>query len=240
MTDTKTLREYCSMFIRPAQWRATVVLVASTVLMITWKCFGSADFYRQHLAPTLLVLEDVDFTAAAYNFLSSLLLLGAIPALIVTGLFREPLSDYGVRWGDLRKAAQVLLILLPVFLLAAYVGTRGPEVRKFYPLNPSADRAFVPHAVLFFSFYVGWEFHFRGFLQNGLRDVLGETNAILIQTMASTLLHIGTPTMETYMAIVAGIMWGVIMCWTRSLLAGLILHFSLGIFADYFLLFHGN
>ena len=98
----------------------------------------------------------------------------------------------------------------------------------------------MPHAILFLSFYVGWEFHFRGFLQNGLRDVLGETNAILIQTMASTLLHIGTPTMETYMAIVAGIMWGVIMYWTRSLLAGLILHFSLGIFADYFLLFHSN
>ena len=130
MNDTKTLREYCAVLIQPGQRRATVVLLASTVLMITWKIFGSADFYRQHLAPTLLVFDDVDFTAAAYNFLSSLLLLGVIPSLIVTGLFREPLSDYGVRWGDLRKAAQVLLILLPLFFLAAYVGTRGPEIRK--------------------------------------------------------------------------------------------------------------
>jgi membrane protease YdiL (CAAX protease family) len=169
-----------------------------------------------------------------------LLLLGAIPALIVTCLFRESLADYGVCGGDLRKAAWVLLILLPVCLVAAYVGTRDPRLREFYPLNPSADRAFALHSILFLCFYAGWEFHFRGFLQNGLRASLGDANAILVQTMASTLLHIGTPTVETYMAIIAGIVWGVIMYWTRSLLAGLILHFSLGIFADYFLLFYGN
>ena len=51
--------------------------------------------------------------------------------------------------------------------------------------------------------------------------------------MASTLLHIGKPAVETYSAIAGGIVWGIVAYRTRSLLAGLLLHFLLGISLDW-------
>ena len=69
-------------------------------------------------------------------------------------------------------------------------------------------------------FYLGWEFHFRGFLQFGLGGRLGPVNAILIQVMASSLLHIGKPPIETFAAIGGGVLWGVIAYRTQSLPSG--------------------
>ena len=59
-----------------------------------------------------------------------------------------------------------------------------------------------------FKYYLGWEFFFRGFMQFGLRGALGDWNAILVQTLASCLIHIGKPAGEIYGAIVAGLLWG--------------------------------
>ncbi|MEE8452049.1 MAG: CPBP family intramembrane glutamic endopeptidase [Thermoguttaceae bacterium] len=107
-----------------------------------------------------------------------------------------------------------------------------------YPVNKSAANSpamFGLHACTYALFYPGWEFHFRGFLQFGLRGRLGLINAILIQVMASSLLHIGKPPAETFAAIGGGVVWGVIAHRTQSLLPGLLQHFLLGIALDYFI-----
>ena len=84
-------------------------------------------------------------------------------------------------------------------------------------------------------FYLGWEFYFRGFMQMGLRESLGDVNALLVQVMASTLLHIGKPGAETFGAIFGGILWGILVYRTRSLLSGLVQHALLGLALDWFL-----
>ena len=84
-------------------------------------------------------------------------------------------------------------------------------------------------------FYMGWEFYFRGFLLFGLRDSLGAVNAVLVQTLASALLHIGSPAAESFGAVLAGLLWGVLALQTRSLLSGLGQHFLLGIALDAFI-----
>ena len=69
-------------------------------------------------------------------------------------------------------------------------------MRGHYPINPSAGKSpamFTIHAATYLVFYAGWEFHFRGFLQVGLRDRIGGVNALLVQVLASGLLHIGRP-----------------------------------------------
>jgi len=123
-------------------------------------------------------------------------------------------------------------VLVPVFLLAAYLASTDPQILSKFPINPQAGSSpamFAGHAATYFLFYVGWEFYFRGFLLFGLRDSLGATNAVLIQTAASALLHIGGPASETFGAILGGLLWG---GQTKSLLSGLVQHFLLGIALD--------
>lgn len=221
--------------LRPPQRRATLILLSSTVLMLTWRYFASPDFLAGRLAGHG---SDGRVAGAIGSFVASFVLLGVIPAAVVKLLLRERLADYGLRgsmtWKTWAAAAQ----LVPLFILVAYGASRTPAILEKFPINPRAtDSAtlFALHAATYLLFYVGWEFHFRGFLLCGLRPTIGDANAILVQTMASALLHIGSPAGETFGAIAAGLLWGLLAIRTGSLLPGLVQHFLLGIALDVFI-----
>jgi uncharacterized protein len=223
---------------RGPQGRASVVMLVSLLLLITWWYFGSPDFYHKHLAGRLTLWNDPALTAGAYLFAATFVLFGLVPALIVKLVFRERLADYGVRLGNVPLTCRSLLILVPIMLSIAWLSARDPAVRAYYPLNRSAGLSpgmFGFHAATYLLFYLGWEFHFRGFLQHGLRETMGDWQAILVQIAASTLAHLGRPAAETYAAIGAGLLWGVLAFRTRSLLSGLLQHALLGIALDYFI-----
>jgi len=220
---------------RGEQVKPTVILLSSTSLMLAWKYFGSPEFYRAHFSLWPISGADPDAAAAIYSFGLCFLLLGIVPVLIVKRLFRESLADYGVQLGNRARTVRTFLMLAPVFVLIAYLSSRDVSVLTEYPVNKIAGKMFGLHACTYALFYLGWEFHFRGFLQFGLQGRTGLVNAILIQVMASSLLHIGKPPLETFAAIGGGILWGVIAYRTRSLLSGLLQHLLLGIALDYFI-----
>ena len=237
MDQRETARPVVEAFVGE-QFKPTVILLTSSVLMLVWKYFGSPEYYREHLAPWALWGEDTDAAAAIYSFGLCFLLLGVVPMLIVKLLFRERLADYGVQLGNRIRTLRCFLMLAPVFVLIAFFSASDASVLTEYPINKSAGKSptmFGVHACTYMLFYLGWEFHFRGFLQFGLRGRLGLVNAILIQVMASSLLHIGKPPLETFAAIGGGVLWGVVAHRTQSLLAGLMQHFLLGIAVDYFI-----
>ncbi|MBN2474841.1 MAG: CPBP family intramembrane metalloprotease [Pirellulales bacterium] len=221
---------------RGDQLKPTIVLSTSVLLMLTWKYFGSPETYRDHLASWLPAGANEAAGAAAYSFVAAFLLLGVVPVLIVKLAFRERLADYGVQGGDRRGTILSFLILAPCFMLVAYLSSGDPAIRAEYPVNRSAGLSppmFAFHACTYALYYLGWEFHFRGFLQFGLRGKLGDVNALWVQVMASSLLHIGKPSMETFGAIAGGVLWGALAYRTRSLLSGLLQHFLLGITLDW-------
>jgi hypothetical protein len=125
---------------------------------------------------------------------------------------------------------------------------------------------FVGHfAAYFFLYYVPWEFFFRGFLlfpfalaaesafvpakANGPahdesppvsdRYATVVAAAVLFQTIPSTLLHFGHPLSELASAVVAGIVFGLLAWKTRSILPGLVLHASIGLGTDLFIVLKG-
>jgi membrane protease YdiL (CAAX protease family) len=75
----------------------------------------------------------------------------------------------------------------------------------------------------------------RADVQCGLRDEMGDWNAILVQTLASSILHIGKPLGETFGAVLGGLVWGVIAFRSRSLLVPLLTHWVLGLSLDLFI-----
>lgn len=221
---------------RGRQLKPTVVLLVSPVLLITWKYFGSHEYYREQLSPRLSLWEDPTVPAAVYSFLTSFLLLAVVPALIVKLVFREKLADYGVQLGLRGRTVRSFLLLAPLFLLSAYVASHDPQILAHYPINRSAGASasmFAFHASTYLLFYMGREFYFRGFLQFGLRDSVGLANAVLIQVLVSVLFHLGKPAPETYASIVSSLLWGILAFRTRSLWSGLLQHFLLGLSLDW-------
>jgi len=226
----------------PENRKPAVVLLLTPFLLTTFKYYGSKAFYLSHLAGRFAAFGEVGRTAELYQFLSAFLLLGLIPALVTRFGFREPLRTCGLQWGDVGYSFKALLVMLPLAVLAAYPSAQSPEFMAEYPFNKEAGRSageFIGHAAAYLLYYLGWEFFFRGFLQHGLCDRFGPGNAILVQTVASCLIHIGKPASEIYGSILAGLVWGFIVFRARSLWAVLLIHWTLGVALDYFICFHG-
>lgn len=236
----------------PMSWRGlfrgealkpTVILLLAPFLLTTFKYYGSTSFYLSGLADQFVLFHDAARTAELWHFGSAFLLLGVLPVLVVKLVFQESLADYGVQRGDTVFGLKALLVLLPVMVALTYPNARVPGFVAEYPFDRgvgSSTAAFVSHAGTYLLYYLGWEFFFRGFMQLGLRGALGDWNAILLQTLASCLIHIGKPAGEIFGAIVAGWLWGYIVFRTRSLWAVLVLHWALGVSLDFFICFTGK
>jgi membrane protease YdiL (CAAX protease family) len=72
-------------------------------------------------------------------------------------------------------------------------------------------------------------------MQFGLRKALGDWNSILIQTLASCLLHIGKPAGEIYGSIIGALIWGIVAFRAQSILFIILLHWFLGVSLDFFI-----
>lgn len=218
--------------------KTTIVLLAATLLGILFRYFGSKPFYFHGVASSFVLDGNRELTAGLYHFGSAFVLFGLVPALIVTLVFREPLAKWGVQAGDLSWGWKAFAVLTPAMIGLSFFASRDPEFLAEYPLNRAAaggPLAFAIHAAAYLAFYVGWEFGFRGFVQFGLRDQLGDWNAILVQTLTSSLLHVGKPFEETAGAVLGGLVWGVVAFRSRSLLVPLLTHWLLGLSLDLFI-----
>ncbi len=227
---------------RTADRKPTVILLSVTVLGAVYRYFGSKAFFLSHLASWLSPGRDADLFGGLYTFGSSFVLFGLVPVLIVKTLFREPLSAYGVALGDWSFGWRVVVFTIPLSLALSFAASRNPEFLVEYPLIRAATGSttvFAGHAAAYLLFYIGWEVAFRGFLQFGLRDAIGDWNAILVQTFGTCLLHIGKPFGETMGAIVGGVVWGIIAYRSRSLLYPILTHWLLGISLDLFIALRG-
>jgi membrane protease YdiL (CAAX protease family) len=220
---------------RGSQFKPTVILLISSPLLLVWKYYFTPDFFA---GPFAAASDDSRVYGAIYHFLGCFVLMGVVPMLVVKLLFRERLADYGVGLGLPIRTLRSFLFFAPIFVLAAYLGSGDQQLQAKFPINPQAGASaamFAMHAITYLLYYVGWEFYFRGFMLHGLRDSIGDANAVLVQVLASSLLHIGGPASETFGAILGGLLWGALAIRTRSILSGLGQHYLLGICLDAFL-----
>ena len=220
--------------------KPTIILLSAPVILTTFRYYGTKDFYLNHFALAFPLLGNGELASVLYTFSSSLILLGLLPALTVKFIFHESFSHYGVRLGDWKFGAKAFLILGPVMVAFTYPSSRMESFVAEYPLYKGAGVSpsiFIVYSLLYLVYYLGWEFFFRGYMQFGLKERLGDANAILVQTLASCLLHIGKPYAEIYASILGGIVWGMVVFRARSLLPVLLLHWLLGISLDAFIVY---
>jgi membrane protease YdiL (CAAX protease family) len=228
------------MFLPQNQFKPVLILFYVLVACSVWKYCSipiTPDSFENHR--TLL------FWLGMYRMIGAFLLFGVIPMGIVRYVFREPLADYGLQPGIPLRTARSFLMASPIIVLIAVLTGHNTAYVDIYPLNemirPQNIRinywTFAIHAVIYTGYYFGWEFLFRGFLQHGLSKQCGVPTAILVQTLASTMLHYGHPGSEVFGSIIAGLVWGILAFRTRSILSGFAQHSLLGIVLDWTLIF---
>jgi membrane protease YdiL (CAAX protease family) len=220
------------------QFKPVVILLYVVTAVSIWKYFSIP-------IPLNSIGSSTGFWLGSYKLFGAFFLFGLVPMLLVKFLFRERLADYGLRFGIPLRTVRSFLLASPFIVLIAVLTGHHPAFYDVYPFNeairPQNFRIgygiFAIHAVLYIGYYFGWEFLFRGFLQHGISERCGAPTAVLVQTLASTMLHYGHPASEVFGSIIAGIVWGTLSFRTKSILSGFGQHALLGIVLDWTLIF---
>lgn len=220
--------------------KPTLILLWTPLILTTWKYYGTKPFYLSHLASKFTLFDNPGLTAEWYTFGMSFFLFGILSLLFIRFILREPLSSYGITFGDWRFSLKAFAVLAPVFALITIPSASDPQFLAEYPLFKGAGAstgAFVEHAFAYLFFYIGWEIYFRGFMQFGLREKFGDWFALLIQVGFSCIVHIGKPDGEIYSSILGALIWGLVAFRSRSLLVPILTHWILGVSLDYYISF---
>lgn len=161
-----------------------------------------------------------------YWFVASFLFYGLLPFLTVLLLPSEKVREYGMGLGDWKLGLKVsgffFVVMIPLVLIFA----RTDAFSNTYPLDPDAVRSwshFWLYEPGYWTYFIAWEFLFRGFLLFGLHKRMGN-HAIWVQLMPFVLMHSGKPELEAFASIVAGIALCVLALRTRSFWYGALLH----------------
>ena len=165
-----------------------------------------------------------------------------IPWLVIRFVFRERIADYGLNFRGILGTSWVYLVMFLCMVgpLALASQTEAFQAKyPFYHILPGEP--FWPRLWIWEMAYVGQffalEFFFRGFMLHGLRQRLG-IYAVFVMTVPYCMIHFGKPMAETFAAIAAGIILGLMSLKTRSIWFGACLHVTVAMSMDFLALWH--
>lgn len=178
------------------------------------------------------------FLYFSFFFLTFLL----IPVLIISLIEKDPLTflnNVGFSLGKIKIGIPIAVIGFPISILVAFIGSKDPKMKQQYPFSKVAcqrlSRFIIFEVTYLFLYYFPYEFIFRGFIFFSLLASFDLVIALSLQTIVSTLYHIGHPNSEIIGALFAGFIFGIIAYVTDSFLYAVIIHASIGISNDIFL-----
>ncbi len=145
-----------------------------------------------------------------------------LPALIILVLFRQPLTAYGLQWGDWREGLLWVVGVTLVMGVILWLVVRLPNMTGYYSAHaPGGTTTIILRSgVELFA----WEFTWRGVLLFGMARVIGPGPAIFLQAVPFAFMHLGKPEIETLTTILGGAGFGFIAWRTRSFLYPWLIH----------------
>lgn len=213
---------------KPAQSRTWFLLFSALVVQ-------AGFWYLATPGPTLLRFATPDIVTALSAIGWSLVFLLLLPALIFR-LVVGRLDGAGLQWGDARFGLRALLgasvVAVPLILLSS----GDASLALTYPWAGAWPGESLTNlliwVVAYFFYYIAFEAFYRGFVLHGAARALGTTQALWLQTIMATLIHLGKPLPELLAAAPASLLFGVLALRSRSVLYPALLHLVIGVTLD--------
>ena len=232
ISQIQTLKEK---YLHGWERQATVILLASALLLMLHRYYTRRSFFRLHFAEYFGGGPLAESYPYYYWFLTTGITLFLVPVLIARFGTTQRLKDYGFQLGHQKLGWRITgaawVLMIPVVILAVIV---YPPFRVKYPLcKVIADswQTFLPYQLAYGVYMFSWEFFFRGFMLFGLERKFGNY-AILIQTIPFAVLHYSKPLPEALGSIIAGVLLGVLALETRTFLYGAAIHWLVAMTMD--------
>jgi len=149
-------------------------------------------------------------------------------ALFIWVVYREPLANFGFRWGDWRRGLLYTAASCAGMALILWFAARTPAMQAFYEGRApnGLGRAIFLNGVELF----GWEFVWRGLALFAFARAFGPGAAIFLQAVPFAYMHLGKPELETLSTIFGGAAFGFIAWRTRSFLYPWLIHWFITVF----------
>jgi membrane protease YdiL (CAAX protease family) len=180
--------------------------------------------------------ENSHFVDKAY-FAFSRILIYAIPPLLFSHfvLGKKP-SELGwklrVDWAHVRVYVALYFLVLPFVWWAS----TQESFDNFYPFfRPEgyepAWKYFAAWEMMYFAYFLAFEFFFRGFILQALRPRFG-TMAVAFMMIPYVMIHFRKPFLEAIGAIFAGLVLGILAYRSRNAFPGALLHYAVALTMD--------
>lgn len=157
-----------------------------------------------------------------------------LPVLTIKFILKEPLKNYGLGVGKLRKHIKwYVLLVAPILCFVVIVSFRD-DFTSHYPFYKLAHRSWfdlITWEILYLIQFVCVEFFFRGFIIQACRPALG-VNAIFVMIVPYMMIHFPKPWLEASGAIFFGLFLGVLALRSRTIWGGVLVHISIALSMD--------
>ncbi len=199
----------------------------TTALLLAKKHFVAIIVVSYATAILSLMISDTSplphLSSRAMDFL---LYYGAIPLLILVVLLRKNPLRLGLGLGDYQFWIPASLLYLACSLPIIYIASGFNSINAYYTATQFDFEEYLLRTTLIM---LGWEYLFRGFMIEGLRNSMKE-GAILVQMIPFTLLHLGKPDAEILACIIPGLIWGYICYRSRCFWPAFFIHLITNLF----------
>ena len=188
--------------------------------------FTSRRFFREYLFQSFQNYSDPYLIEYLYWFIGDFITFFVLGILIIKFGFKEKLSDYGLRLGDIKTGFSFSLLFLSVMIILIWFVSATPAFAEKYPHLSSAKSnwsTLLIYEAGMLLYMIAWEFIWRGYMLFGLEKKFGYYS-VLIQMIPFVILHNGKPFLETFGAIFGGIALGILALRTRSIYYCIIIH----------------
>jgi membrane protease YdiL (CAAX protease family) len=242
--DTENEKEQSSPTVLDKKIITVLITVPFCLTMINY--LGHYEFLRSCLAnfganTTIakmdhLIYGSTNLGELCYWVLTMILFYFFVPVFIITFIFKEKISDYGLKLKGAFKDYYLYIIMLCFMIpLVLYFSTTTSFQARYPFLTINKGAASNPDLLkwelLYCAQFFALEFFFRGFVVFGLKHKLG-IYSVFVMVIPYCMIHFGKPLPETLAAIVAGVILGFLSLKNKSIWLGFLIHCSVGLSMD--------
>ncbi len=212
--------------IREMDKKIITIFLSVAILQTLSFYYTSRRFFREYLFQSFQNYSDPYLIEYLYWFIGDFITFFVLGILIIKFGFKEKLSDYGLRLGDIKTGFSFSLLFLSVMIILIWFVSATPAFAEKYPHLSSAKsnwNTLLIYEAGMLLYMFAWEFMWRGFMLFGLEKKFGYYS-VLIQMIPFVILHNGKPFLETFGAIFGGIALGILALRTRSIYYCVITH----------------